>query len=149
VHEFSSQLTAYGVGSDGSFTDLATLSTLPGGLPHPGNTGSDVHVAPSGRFVYASNRGHDSIASFELDAQGVPSARAHASTRGSTPRNFCLIDDGALLLVANLRSDSVTCFAVDQASGDLAPLATTSGLAKPFWIGAPPERGAQRARRAA
>jgi 6-phosphogluconolactonase len=108
VHEHSSQLTAYGVGSDGAFRDLVTLSTLPGGLAHPGNTGSDVHVAPSGRFLYASNRGHDSTASFALDAEGVPSPLAHSPTMGSTPRNFCLIEasgGAALLLVANLRSD--------------------------------------------
>lgn len=149
VHEHSSELTAYGVGADGGFTDLVTCSTLPGGVPHPGNTGSDVHVAPSGRFLYASNRGHDSIAIFELDLQGLPAPIAHAATQGSTPRNFCLIDDGALLLVANLRSDSVTTFAVDEASGALLPLATTKGIPKPFWIGARPEAGAQRARRAA
>ena len=149
VHEHSSELTAFGVGSDGSFTELVTCSTLPGGLPQPGNTGSDVHVAPSGRFVYASNRGHDSIAIFELDARGLPMLIAHAPTQGSTPRNFCLIDDGALLLVANLRSDSVTTFAVDAISGALTPLATTNGIAQPFWIGARPEVGSLRARRAA
>jgi 6-phosphogluconolactonase len=157
VHEHSSQLTAYGVAADGEFTDLITLSTLPGGLARPGNTGSDVHVAPSGRFLYASNRGHDSIVTFALDAEGVPSALAHAPTLGSTPRNFCLIDGGGLLLVANLRSDSVTTFAVDEASGALTPLATTKGIPKPYWIGAPPRVGtgtgtssvAARARRAA
>ena len=149
VHEHSSQLAAYGVGSDGGFTDLVTHSTLPGASAHPGNTGSDVHVAPSGRFLYASNRGHDSIAIFQLDALGLPSPIAHAPTLGSTPRNFCLVDEGALLLVANLRSDSVTCFAVDQLTGALSALATTKGIPQPFWIGAPPEVGAQRARRAA
>ncbi len=149
VHEHSSQLTAYGVGADGSFNDLVTLSTLPGGREHPGNTGSDVHVAPSGRFVYASNRGHDSIITFALDAHGFPTAHAHTPTQGSTPRNFCLIDGGALLLVANLRSDSVTTFAVDEASGALSLLATTKGIPKPFWIGAPSKVASERARRAA
>jgi 6-phosphogluconolactonase len=149
VHEHSSELTAYAVAADGGFSPLVTCSTLPGGLPHAGNTGSDVHVAPSGRFVYASNRGHDSIAVFALDARGLPSPNAHAATLGSTPRNFCLIGDGALLLVANLRSDSVTTFAVDTATGALSPLSTTNGIERPFWIGAPPEVAAQRARRAA
>jgi 6-phosphogluconolactonase len=148
VHEHSSELTAYAVAADG-FTPQVTCSTLPGGLPYAGNTGSDVHVAPSGRFVYASNRGHDSIAVFELDARGLPTATAHAATLGSTPRNFCLIDGGALLLVANLRSDSVTTFAVDVTTGALSPLATTKGIERPFWIGAPPRVGALRARRAA
>jgi len=60
-----------------------------------------------------------------------------------------LIGDGALLLVANLRSDSVTTFAVDTATGALSPLATTKGIERPFWIGAPPNVVAQRARRAA
>jgi 6-phosphogluconolactonase len=135
VHEHSSELTAYAV-ADSGFTPLVTCSTLPGAIPHEGNTGSDVHVAPSGRFVYASNRGHDSIATFALDARGLPSPIAHADTLGSTPRNFCLTSDGSLLLVANLRSDSVTCFAVDRETGALRPLATTKGIPMPFWIGA-------------
>ncbi len=149
VHEHSSELTAYGVGADGGFEELVTCSTLPGARPHPGNTGSDVHVAPSGRFVYASNRGHDSIAIFELDACGLPAPLAHAPTLGSTPRNFCLIDEGALLLVANLRSDSVTTFTVDAETGALSALATTRGIPKPFWIGARPAPGAKLSRRAA
>ena len=53
------------------------------------------------------------------------------------------------LLVANLRSDSVTTFAVDAETGNLSPLCTSSGIETPFWIGAPPEVAAQRARRAA
>ncbi|HWZ88647.1 MAG TPA: beta-propeller fold lactonase family protein, partial [Polyangiaceae bacterium] len=134
-HEYSSELTAYAI-TDAGFTPLVTCSTLPGALAHEGNTGADVHVAPSGRFVYTSNRGHDSIAIFALDAQGLPSPSAHAATLGSTPRNFCLISDGARLLVANLRSDSVTCFDVDRQTGDLSALATTKGIPMPFWIGA-------------
>jgi 6-phosphogluconolactonase len=136
VHEHSSELTAF-VMSDSGFIPLVTCSTLPLGAERLNNTGSDVHVAPSGRFVFASNRGHDSIAVFALDERGVPTPRAHAKTRGSTPRNFCLIDEGALLLVANLRSDSVTAFAVDRASGALTPLTTTKGIPMPYWIGAP------------
>jgi 6-phosphogluconolactonase len=135
VHEHSSELTAYAI-TDSGFTPLVTCSTLPGALPHAGNTGADLHVAPSGRFVYSSNRGHDSIAIFALDAQGLPSPSAHAATLGSTPRNFCLTSDGSRLLVANLRSDSVTCFAVDPLTGDLSALATTKGIPSPFWIGA-------------
>ena len=150
VHEHSSELTAYRVGADGGFEDGITCSTLPGARAVAGNTGSDVHVAPSGRFVYASNRGHDSIAIFALDAQGLPTPVDHASTLGSTPRNFCLFDAGSLMLVANLRSDSVTSFAVDEASGALSPLATTKGIPRPFWIGAPVRSAsADRARRAA
>jgi len=135
VHEHSSQLTAYAV-TDSGFTPLVTCSTLPDAAAHAGNTGSDVHVAPSGRFVYASNRGHDSIAIFALDARGLPSPTSHAATLGSTPRNFCLTQDGSRLLVANLRSDSVTCFAVDLDTGALSALATTNGIPMPFWIGA-------------
>jgi 6-phosphogluconolactonase len=66
----------------------------------------------------------------------LPSPTAHAATLGSTPRNFCLTRDGSLLLVANLRSDSVTCFAVDADTGALSALSTTKGIPMPFWIGA-------------
>lgn len=136
VHEHSSELTAYAM-SDTGFTPLVTCSTLPGAKPHAGNTGADVHVAPSGRFVYASNRGHDSIAIFKLDERGLPSPTAHAATLGSTPRNFCLTRDGSMLLVANLRSDSVTTFAVNRETGELSPLSTTADIPSPFWIGSP------------
>lgn len=149
VHEHSSELTAYSVGADGALTPRVTCSTLPAGADHTGNTGSDVHVAPSGRFVYASNRGHDSITAFALDEAGLPSFSSNAKTLGSTPRNFSLIDHGARLLVANLRSDSVTTFAVDPMLGTLTPLYTTEGIPAPFWIGAPPGADASRARRAA
>ncbi len=135
VHEHSSELTAYAVAPHGAFALLAVCSTLPYAESRLGNTGSDVHVAPSGRFAYASNRGHDSIAVFELDASGIPSPTTHAATLGKTPRSFGLFADGTRLLVANLRSSSVTTFAVDAASGALSPLATTAGIREPFWIG--------------
>jgi len=149
VNEHSSELTAYAVGADSSLSALRTCSTLPEGADRQGNTGSDVHVAPSGRFVYASNRGHDSITAFELDADGLPTFSSNAKTSGSTPRHFSLIDSGARLLVGNLRSDSVSVFAVDQMLGTLELLATTEGIPTPFWIGAPPPSETARARRAA
>ena len=80
-----------------------------------GNSCADIHVAPSGRFVYSSNRGHDSIAIFAVDeASGTLAPRGHASTGGSTPRNFAIDPRGNFLLAANQQSDSIVSFRVDQ-----------------------------------
>ena len=79
-------------------------------------------VAPSGRFLYGSNRGHDSIAIFAIDtATGGLTPVGWESTQGRTPRFFTLDPSGALLLAANQNSDTVVIFRVNQATGRLAP----------------------------
>lgn len=98
------------------------------------NTGADVHVHPNGHFVYASNRGHDSIAIFAVDGER-PVPIGHEPTRGRVPRNFALGPGGDQLIVANLESDSIAAYAVDAASGALQPRALNQGIARPFWVG--------------
>lgn len=86
------------------------------------STGAEVAVHPSGRFVYASNRGHDSIAVFAVNpADGGLTPRGHVSTRGRTPRNFVCDPSGRWLLAANQDSDTVAVFAIDPATGALTP----------------------------
>src|SRR5690606_13101960 len=86
----------------GTLTALQTLSSLPEGVSGGGNTGAEIVVAPSGDFVYASNRGHDSIAIFAVDpATRQLSLVAHQATGGATPRSFTLEASGRRMLVAN------------------------------------------------
>jgi 6-phosphogluconolactonase len=98
-----------------------TVRTVPSsftGVNYP----ADVHVAPGGRFVYVSNRGHDSIAAFGIDqATGDLTLAAVVSTEGAWPRNFTLDPSGRHLLVANQRSDSIVAFRLDDRSGIPVP----------------------------
>ena len=103
----------------GSLRELQTLTTLPKDFTGT-NTSADVHVSPDGRFVYCSNRGHDSIAIFAFDPRhrGLATV-SHESTRGMTPRNFAINPAGEFLLVANQKSDNIVVFRLDQKTGRL------------------------------
>ncbi len=89
---------------------------------HAASTAAEVVVHPSGRFAYASNRGHDSIAVFAVDAvTGDLSPRGHAPSGGRTPRNFTCDPSGRWLLAANQDDDTITVFAIDPQTGALTP----------------------------
>ena len=74
---------------------------------------------PSGRFLYGSNRGHDTLAIFSIGEDGKLKPQGHASTEGKSPRNFCIDPTGAYLLAANQDTGNVVVFAIDQTSGEL------------------------------
>ncbi len=118
INELDSTITAYAYDRErGTLTPLQTVSTLPETVE---NTCADLHVAPSGHFLYGSNRGHDSIAIFAIGRDtGTLKPLGHESTRGKTPRNFGLTPDGRYLLAANQDSDNVVVFRVDRKKGDL------------------------------
>lgn len=107
----------------GALTILQVISTLPDGVTdRAGFSCADIHVSQDGRFVYGSNRGHDTIAIFSVDQEsGCLTAAGHASTRGRTPRNFTLDPTGAWLLAANQDTDDICVFRRDTGSGQLTP----------------------------
>ena len=79
-------------------------------------------IHPSGRFLYGSNRGHDSIAIFAIDEQtGRLTTVARRSVGGENPRHFVIDPKGRYLLAANQDSDSIMVFAIDPETGDLVP----------------------------
>jgi 6-phosphogluconolactonase len=83
---------------------------------------AEVRVHPSGKFVYGSNRGHDSIAVFAVDpAKGTVTAVERVSTQGKTPRGFGIDPTGGYLIAANQDSDSLVVFRIDPNSGRLTP----------------------------
>ena len=99
----------------------ATLSTKPEDIEEH-NSGAQILVHPSGRFVYTSNRGHNSIARFSLAAgKGKPKLMGWTSSQGQTPRNFNIDPTGQFMLVANQRSGKIVSFRIDEATGDLWP----------------------------
>lgn len=102
----------------GEFTVLDMVKTLPEGSD-VWNSTAHVEVHPSGKFVYGSNRGHDSIAVFSADRRGRLTLVEHESTQGKTPRNFGIDPTGRWLLAANQNSDSVVVFRVDPKTGAL------------------------------
>jgi len=102
----------------GLLNEGATASTLPAGFSGNSST-AEVRVHPNGRFVYVSNRGHDSIAVFRTDSKGALTLVENVSTQGKVPRNFNLDPTGRWLWAANQDSGSVVIYSVDGASGHL------------------------------
>jgi 6-phosphogluconolactonase len=119
INELDSSITTYGVGSDGTLSALETVSTLPGDFQGQ-NSGAHVEISPDGRFLYGSNRGHDSIAVFAV-TEGTLTLVEHEPTGGATPRDFEMDPEGEVLVVANQDSESLTVFAIG-ADGALSPL---------------------------
>lgn len=108
----------------GALSSVATTSTLPPGWSGT-NYPADIHMAPSGRHLYLSNRGHNSIAVYSVaERTGALALEQHISTEGDWPRNFSLDPSGNWLLVANERSGSVIVLRRDPRTGRLASTGT-------------------------
>jgi 6-phosphogluconolactonase len=95
---------------------------------------ADVHVHPSGRYLYVSNRGHDSIAGFAIDEEGRMEAIGHESTGGEWPRHFTIDASGRLLLAANQNTNSIVAFSVDEATGALRPTGARTEVPSPSCV---------------
>lgn len=130
VGEIDSTVITFERAVDGSLSELATASTLPESAAVD-NTAADVHVHPTGEYVYVSNRGHDSIAQFDIGPDGRPSLASVASTVGKWPRNFALDPDGSFLFSENKNSDEVRTFGVDPTSGELEPTGSVLDVPTP------------------
>ena len=135
INEIDSTLTAFAYDkSKAELKEIQTLSTLPEGF-QGNNSCADLHVHPSGKFLYGSNRGHDSIVAFTIDEQsGKLSYLAHESTQGKTPRNFGIDPTGAFLLAANQNSNTVVTFQIDQSSGKLKPAGQVTEVPTPVCL---------------
>ena len=136
INELNSTLTtlAYDAAS-GHFRELQTVPTLPAAYTGD-NSCADVHVAPNGLFLYASNRGHNSIAVFAIDSgNGTLVPIQDVDTQGKTPRNFALDPSGRLLLVANQNSNNLVSYRVDAFSGQLTPTGQQAAVPAPMFVG--------------
>ena len=123
INELDSTLATFAYDENDNWTRLSVESTLPAGYIQPAlrpNTCADVHAHPSGRFLYGSNRGHDSIVIYGLDADGRPRLVGHEATRGAWPRAFMIDPRGEYLIVGNRHTDSAAIFSIDAESGALA-----------------------------
>lgn len=121
--------------STGALTVVETLPTLPAGVDGGQNSCAEIQVAPSGQFVYGSNRGHDSIVIYAVNAAtGRLTLVGHQPTGGDTPRSFQIDPSGRLLLVANQDSSSIVSFRVDGATGSLTEL-SRADVPSPAFVG--------------
>ena len=135
INEMSSTITAFRYdGGKGVLETLQSISTLPEGFKGKTHT-AEIQVRPSGRFLYGSNRGHDSIAIFSIDeSTGRLTAKGHEPTRGRTPRNFQIDPNGNYLLAANQDSDSVVVFRIHPETGELEPTSQSVEVPMPVCI---------------
>jgi 6-phosphogluconolactonase len=117
------------------FTAVQTLSTLPEGFKGD-NTGAEIEVHPTGKFVYASNRGHDSIAVFSVAdmKKGLLKLDQHIPSGGKTPRQFEIDPTGHWLLAGNQGSDNIAIFSIDASTGKLTAAGVVTGVPKPTCI---------------
>ena len=134
INELDSTVAAYRFKDTGALEPIQIMPSLPSTYTGD-NSGAAIVVSPSGRFVYASNRGHNSVAIFRIDeATGMLSPVGWELTKGSTPRFICLNPAGTRLFAANQRSDSIVEFSVDQATGALAATGQVIAASTPVCI---------------
>ncbi len=133
--ELNSSLTVFSWDvKQGMLQSVQVLSTLPEGWQGT-NYPAEIAVAPSGRFAYVSNRGHDSIAIFAVDeTTGRLALIGHEPSQGSFPRHFSLDSTGRWMLVANQNGDNVVVFRVDPITGELAPAGYTVAVPMPVCV---------------
>ncbi|AKQ46479.1 hypothetical protein TH63_13960 [Rufibacter radiotolerans] len=135
INELNSTLSALTYDAvTGTFTEVETVSTLPAGFSGESFC-ADVHVSADGRFVYGSNRGHNSLVVFAIDAKtNKLTLVQHISVEGNWPRNFALSPSGKTLLVANQRSNNITSYKVDTATGKLTYTGHSTNLPSPVFL---------------
>jgi 6-phosphogluconolactonase len=120
----------------GALTEVQTISTLPAGVEAvPAFSTAEVVVHPSGRFLYGSNRGHDSLVVYAIDqTTGTLTLVQHEPTQGSTPRGFGIDPTGRYLLAGNQRTDLLVAFRIDPTSGRLTPTGQTVKIGSPVSV---------------
>jgi 6-phosphogluconolactonase len=134
--EMKSEVVVYAYDKNsGGLKELQTISSLPADFKGE-NTGAEIEVHPSGRFLYASNRGdNNSVAVFEIDEKsGKVKLEQIESTQGKTPRHFAIDPTGKWLLAENQDSDSIVIFKIDAKSGRLSASGQPVQISSPTCI---------------
>ena len=135
ISEMAATVTVYNYdAAKGVMTEAQTISTLP--ADYTGQKSSaEIALHPSSKFLYASNRGHDSIAIFKVDAaKGTLTAAGNVPSGGKTPRNFAIDPTGNYLLTANQDSNKIVVFKIDQQTGGLTPTGDTLDVGAPVAL---------------
>jgi 6-phosphogluconolactonase len=135
VNELNSTVTMFAVDAEhGALTPEQTVSTLPDGLVAK-NWPAEIDLSPDGRHLYASNRGRDDVAVFDVNpTSGRLALKGHVPAGGRNPRHFAIDPTGAWMLVAHQNDDSIRVFRVDTATGLASPAGPTVQVAKPVCV---------------
>jgi 6-phosphogluconolactonase len=135
VAEMKSSVTAFSNdASSGTLHPLQTLSTLPKGFTGE-NDDAEIQMHPSGKFLYASNRGHDSIAVFSIDGdKGTLTLVEDTPTQGKIPRSFEIDPTGKFLFAENQKSDNIVVFRIDPNTGHLTPAGQVLEVVSPVCV---------------
>jgi len=135
INELQSTIATYSYNADtGALHELQTISTLPQGYRGT-STAAEIEIHPSGNFLFASNRGDDSVAIFAINSStGMLTLVGTVPSGGKTPRNFAIDPTGAWLLVANQDSDNVVVFSVDRKTGHLTSTGATVTVQSPTCL---------------
>ena len=134
AEELSSSVTVFRRDEmSGSLSPVQNLSTLPDNFEGD-NAVADIHITSNGKFVYVSNRGHNSIAIFSAAKDGKLKLLAHEPVQGDHPRNFLIDPRGEFLLVANKNTDNIVVFIIDKKTGLLKYSGTTLYVPSPVCL---------------
>ena len=135
INELNSTITAFEYdASHGALKESQTVSTLPDNFTAP-NTAAEIAIHPSGKFLYGSNRGHDSLVVYAVDENtGKLTLIEHQSSLGKTPRAFGIDPTGNFLLAANQASDNIVVFRIDSKTGRLQATGQTLGIPSPVCV---------------
>lgn len=135
LSEMESSVTAFSYKEKtGTLAKLQTISALPSGYSGR-KEAAEIAVHPSGKFLYTSNRGHDSIAIFAIDEKkGTLRSLGQVLTGGKTPRHFAIDPTGAYLLAENQESNNIVIFHIDEATGALTPTGRTVEVPSPVTL---------------
>ncbi len=116
INELNSTMTVFNVEKDGNLTEIQTISTLPEGFTEKSYC-ADVHLSKDGKFLYGSNRGHNSIVTYKVGKDGKITVAGYTLCGGEWPRNFTLDPTGKYLLVGNQNSGNISLFTLDKKTG--------------------------------
>jgi 6-phosphogluconolactonase len=135
ISEMHSTVTAFAADlNKGTFEPLQTISALPKDFKGA-NDDAEIQIHPSGKFLYASNRGHDSITLFSIDSEkGTLTAVDYTPTQGKTPRSFEIDPAGKFLFAANQDSNTIVVFSIDQTTGKLTPTGKILDVGTPVCV---------------
>lgn len=133
IGELNSTVTAF-AWDNGQMHERQKISTLPADFKGENNTTAEIVVHPSGKWLYGSNRGHDSIARFALDKSGKMTLVDHTPSGGQIPRNFALDPSGKWLIAAHQKTDNIVVFRIEPGSGKLTRTGDSVEVGSPVCV---------------
>ena len=134
INELANSITAFDYNSNnGLLIERQTLSTLPEDFEGTSHC-ADLKITPDGQFLYGTNRGHDSIATYRLDDKGAMTLLRIETSLGSSPQNLAITRDGKFLICANMGGNNVIVFDIDSVTGKITPVGNPLAITGPSCI---------------